>query len=35
VTLALGLIAFTAGVLFGWAACRAWWDETIEAADRE
>lgn len=27
--------AFIFGVLVGWTACRFWWDETIEAADRE
>jgi len=27
--------AFICGVLVGWAACRFWWNETIESVDRD
>lgn len=26
---------FLAGVVAGWALCRQWWNDTIEAADRQ
>ena len=29
------MVKFVAGLVIGWAACRLWWDDTIEAADRE
>lgn len=29
------MLKFLVGVAVGWTACRFWWDETIEAADRE